>query len=176
MKACNSLSIDVDGLWNAIQQSCLAMINEVAERIIVMFGHYAFQDGAGRHEWRQHAAQEFQKISEEKTNELVRVEVGLNTELDDSTPYAAQIMVALFGNHPPIMTKPGATVWNNDMTGFKQSTAHKVYSIPQFDWPDPGADNWVINCFKLTKTLFDAGVASILQSINFADYVYVSGG
>ena len=117
MKSCNTLSIDVDGLWKAIQKSCLDMINQVAERIIVMFGHYIYQNGDGRHMWRQHAASEFQRISEEVTDQLIKVELGMNPGLTDGDPYASQIMVALFGNHPPITTKPGAEVWNGDMSG-----------------------------------------------------------
>ena len=176
MKACNTISIDVAGLWKAIQQSMLSVLNNVAQDIITMFGHYAFQDGAGKHEWRQNAANEFQKISEELTDDIIKIEVGLNEGLVDGAPYAAQIMVALFGNHPPIYTKPGSTVWNDDMSGLTESVAKSIYGIPQFNWGDPGADKWVENCFKLTKTLFDSGISSALQSINFADYVYVSGG
>lgn len=171
MKACNTLSLDVAGLWNAIQKSCYEMINEVAEMLITMFGSAIQTAGAGKHEWRENAAKEFKKISEEMTDDLIKIELGLNPDLVDGAPYAAQIMVALFGNHPPIYTKPGSTVWNDDMSGLTESVAGSIYGIPQFNWPDPHMDEILKNCFSLIKIHFKNNVGAILQSINFADYV-----
>lgn len=118
MAECNRLSIDVVGLYTAIQQNCRMLLDDVAHNIIDEFGMAIYQRGAGRHEWRANAAQEFQKISEKMTDELIEVEVGLREGIDKeafSNVYAAQIMVALFGNHPPIYTKPGEETFHDHM-------------------------------------------------------------
>lgn len=177
MAECNRLSIDVVGLYTAIQQNCRMLLDDVAQNIIDEFGMYIYQDGAGRHEWRANAAQEFQKISEKMTDELIEVEVGLREGLDSeafSNVYAAQIMVALFGNHPPIYTKPGEETFHDHMQDRRTSEAESVYRMPYFEWGDPGAENMLSNAMKNAKTFFRDGLNSILSDINFYDYVYVN--
>ena len=173
----NTLSIDVNGLWMAIQRSCLALLNDVAERVVQEFGPYIYKEGAGRHEWRANAAQEFQKISEKMTDELIEVEVGLREGLEEEAwgnIYAAQVMVALFGNHPPIETKPGMEVFKDHMLSRGTSNAETVYEIPQFGWVDPGADKMVGNALKNATVYFRDGLQRVLSDINFYDYVYVN--
>lgn len=176
MVKCNSLSIDVDGLWKAIWDQAKTLVYDIANGIIDEFGSYAWQDGAGKHEWRENAAKEFQIITNDVSDEMIKVVLGLNKGLVDGSPYAAQIMVALFGNHPPIFSQPGSEVWNGDMTGKRQSLAMHVYGIPQLGWEDPGASNWLENCFKDAKKNFEDGLKARLSTINFYDYVHVTAG
>ena len=121
MAQCNSLSIDVAGLWSAIESAAKALIYDVADKIVTQFGHYAYNLGAGKHVWRLNAAKEFKIIEDNMTNELFEVTLGMDKGLVDGSPYASQIMVALFGNHPPIFSQPGSEVWNDDMTGRRES-------------------------------------------------------
>lgn len=177
MAMCNQINIDVNGLYAAIQKACKDLLDDVAERVQQEFGPLIYQDGAGRHEWRANAAQEFQKISENMTNDLVEVKLGLRSGVESeaySNVYMAQVMVALFGNHPPIETKPGMEVFKDHMVWRGISDAQTVYPLPQFDWPDPGADNMVANAMKNSRTYFRDGVNSLLRDINFYDYVYVT--
>ena len=179
MVKCNALSIDVVGLYTAIQQNCRALLDDVAQNVIDQFGMYIYQDGAGRHEWRANAAQEFQKISETMTDKLIEVKVGLREGFDSeaySNVYVAQIMVALFGNHPPIYTKPGQEVFKDQMTWRGTSEAKSEYRMPHYEWKDPGADNMVANAMKSVRTYFRDGVNAILRDINFYDYVHVTAG
>ncbi len=179
MVKCNSISIDVVGLYTAIQQNCRALLDDVANNVIDEFGMYVYQDGAGRHEWRANAAQEFQKISETMTDDLIEVKVGLREGFDRdaySNVYAAQVMVALFGNHPPIYTKPGQETFHDQMTWRGESEAESEYRMPQYEWGDPGAQNMLSNVMKNVKTFFKDGLKSILSDINFYDYVHVTAG
>ena len=176
MVKCNSLSIDVVGLYTAIQQNCRALLDDVAKNIIDEFGVYLYQDGAGCHEWRSNAAEEFQKISETMTDDLIQVEIGIRPGLEQdaySNVYAAQMMVALFGNHPPIETKPGLEVFKDHMLDRGTSNAETVYPLPNFSWPDPQADKMLENAMKNAATYFKDGINSLLSDINFYDYVYV---
>jgi len=179
METCNTISIDVDRLYGDIQQACLDFLNDVADRVIDEFSMAIYRDGAGRHEWRANAAQEFQKISEEMTADAIQVTVGLRdgvaTEAK-SNVYMAQVMVALFGNHPPIETKPGLEVFKDHMLSRGISTAETVYPIPQFSWPDPHADKMLDNSFKKLQTYFKNGIRNIIRDIKFSDYVYVTKG
>lgn len=77
MAMCNQLSIDVNGLYTAIQEACKNLLNDVAERVQQEFSLLIYEEGAGRHEWRSNAAQEFQKISESVTNDLIEIKLGL---------------------------------------------------------------------------------------------------
>ena len=180
MAMCNSLSIDVNGLRHAIQDACLTVIKDTAQKIIVYFGHYIYSGGAGRHAWRENAAKEFQIISENISYEYIEIQQGQNPniELGSSTlnAYAAQIMVALFGNHPPQMTKPGVQTWHNHMQYREQSQAESVYPLPHFDWGDPGADHMLENAFKITKQYFFDGLKRAFASVNFSDFVHVVSG
>lgn len=179
MATCNSLSIDVAGLYTAIQQNCRALLDDVAQNIIDEFGMYLYQGGAGRHEWRENAAKEFQKISETMTDELIEVKVGMRPGFDQaasSNVYVAQMMVALFGNHPPIETKPGMEVFKDHMLWRGTSNAQTVYPLPNFSWPDPQADKMLENAMKHAQTYFKDGVKALLRDINFYDYVYVTAG
>lgn len=177
MTRCNTLSIDVEGLYTAIQQNCRALLDDVAQHVVDEFGMYLYQDGAGRHEWRENAAREFQKISEKLTDDLIEVEVGLRPGFDqdaETNVYVAQMMVALFGNHPPIETKPNLEVFKDHMLDKGKSNAQTVYPLPNFSWPDPHADNMLENVMKHLSTYFRDGVRALLRDINFYDYVYVS--
>ena len=179
MKECNTISINVNKLYEDIQKACLSFLNEIAERVIDAFGMAIYQNGAGRHEWRANAAQEFQKLSEKMTNDLVQVVVGLRQGVEEeahTNVYMAQVMVALFGNHPPIETKPGLEVFKNHMRDRGISDAKTVYPLPQFDWPDPRADKMVENALKIIRPYFDDAITRIMRDINVSDYVFVSGG
>ena len=179
MAKCNTLNIDIEGLYTAIQQNCRMLLDEVAQNIIDEFGMYIYQEGAGRHEWRANAAQEFQRISETMTDNLIEVKVGLRPGFDQdaySSYYVAQVMVALFGNHPPIETKPGLEVFKDHMLDRGISNAQTVHPLPNFDWPDPGAENMLSNAMKNASSYFRYGVSSLLRDINFYDYVYVTAG
>ena len=176
MAKCNSLYIDVAGLKAAIFAACKAALNDVAERVIQEFGPEIYRSGAGRHEWRANAAEEFQKIEESATDELIQVKLGLRKGLESEAwgnLYAAQIMVALFGNHPPIETKPGMEVFGDKMLDRHTSTAQTVYEIPQFGWTDPNAQEMVNNALKNTSVYFTDACESILDGINIANYVHV---
>lgn len=178
MKECNTISIDVDRLYEDIQKESLSMLNDVAEKIIEEFGMAIYQNGAGRHEWRANAAEEFQKISESITEDMVQVVVGLRPGVETearSNVYMAQVMVALFGNHPPIETKPGLEVFKDHMRDRGVSDAKTVYPLPQFSWPDPHADKMVENAMKKLKVYFSDAISRIMRNINVSSYVYVSG-
>ena len=177
MAKCNSLSIDVVGLYTAIQQNCRALLDDVAQNVVDEFGMYIYQDGAGRHEWRANAAQEFQKISETMTDDFIEVKVGMKPGFDQeaySNVYVAQMMVALFGNHPPIETKPNMEVFKDHMLDRGRSDAKTVYPLPNFSWPDPQADKMLENAMKNASIRFRDGMKSLLADISFYDYVYVN--
>lgn len=179
MVKCNALSIDVVGLYTAIQQNCRALLDDVAQNVVDQFGMAIYQGGAGQHTWRANAAQEFQKISETMTKDLIEVKVGLREGFDSdasSNVYAAQVMVALFGNHPPIFTKPGQETFHDNMKWRGKSEAPKEYPMPHYEWEDPGADNMVSNAMKSVRTYFKDGIKAILRDINFYDYVHVTAG
>ena len=177
MAQCNTLSINIQGLWDAIKAACRSLLDDVAERVIQEFGPLIYQDGAGRHEWRANAAQEFQKIEEDFSGEVFQVKLGLRPGLEAEAwgnVFAAQIMVALFGNHPPIETKPGLEVFKDHMLSRGTSDAQSVYPLPQFSWTDPNAQKMVETAIKITRPYFKDGINSLLDGINFADYVIVS--
>jgi len=157
----------------AIRAACRVAVDSVAEEVITEFGKYALADGAGKTLWRQHAAAEMQKIADDAAQDVIRTNIMLNPGLVDGSPYASQIMVALFGNHPPIFAQPGSEVWNDDMTGFRQSLAESVYGIPQFNWQDPGAQKWLNNSLKNAEKSMTDACEHILDGINIANYVHV---
>lgn len=177
METCNTISIDIDRLYKDIQQACLDFLNDVADRVIDEFSMAIYKDGAGRHEWRANAAQEFQKLSEEMTEDAIQITVGLRDGIEAearSNVYMAQVMVALFGNHPPIATKPGSEVYKDHMLSRGTSTAKTVYQLPQFGWADPHADKMLDNSLKKLHTYFKNGMSHIIRGIKFSDYVYVT--
>lgn len=133
MAECKHLEIDVAGLMNAIQNECYILLNDIADKIIEGFGLYIVSDGAGKVLWREHAASEFKILSEKISEDIMEFEVGIRDTLENESWgsfYAAQIMVALWGNHPPIYSKPGETVFDDDMESFIGSNAQTSYPIP----------------------------------------------
>ena len=178
MAKCNSLSIDVNGLYRAIQNECLILINDVAAKIIEGFQLFIVSDGAGRIKWRENAAAEFKVLSEKQTDEIIEMQVGIRDTLENESWgsfYLAQVMVALYGNHGPLYTKPGEVTFHNHMEDLAESQAKSVWALPDgFNWPDPHPEKMLENVMKITKTYFRDGVNAILRSINFYDYVYVT--
>lgn len=86
----------------------------------------------------------------------------------------AQVMVALFGNHPPIYTKPGVEVFKDHMLYRGMSSAQTTYRVPSFEWGDPHADKMVVNAMKNSRVYFKDGINALLRDINFYDYVHVT--
>lgn len=148
----------------------------MAEEIIQELRPIIEKDGAGRHEWRSNAAKEFQKIAESATDEIIQVKLGLRPGIESEawgSFYAAQVMVALFGNHPPIETKPNLEVFGDKMVEKHKSTAQTVYEIPQFGWVDPQFGEVLNNIFTKKRVAFGDACESILSGINIANYVHV---
>lgn len=180
MTRCNTIQIDVDGLMRAIQNECFVMLNVIADKIVKDFGQAIMENGAGRTKWKENAANEFKVLSDRIADDVVEIKVGLREGQDTeamSSFYAAQIMVALFGNHGPLYTKPGELTFHDHMETIDESRATTVWPLPEkFNWPDPHPEKMLENIFKNTKKLFKDGLAEALRSINFSDYVQVSGG
>lgn len=178
----NTLSIDVNGLWMAIHAKCHALLNDVAEKVIKEFGEYIVAAGAGMGDWRRDAANEFKIISDEMTNYVLEMQLGVRDSLESDARsddyYAVRVMVALFGNHPPgggFYTKPGTETYHDHITDKRTSDAQGVYRLPEgFNWDDPGADKMLENSMKRIETYFEDGLQRVLSDINFYDYVYVN--
>lgn len=179
MAGCNSLWIDTDGLQRAIQNECFIVLNEVADKIIKQFGRAIIEHGAGRTKWRENAAKEFKVLSDKISSDMVEVVVGQRDGIETeawSSFYAAQIMVALFGNHGPLKTKPGELTFHDHMESIEESHASTVWDLPEkFNWEDPHPENMLNNIFLTTKKLFDDGLRKAIRSIRFSDYLMVSG-
>lgn len=180
MAGCNSMYIDINGLMAALQKACLEMLNEVAEIVIKVFGNAIIAGGAGRTKWRENAAKEFQKISTDISMDMIEVKLGLRDGLESeatSSNYAAQIMVAQFGNHGPLYTKPGAITFHNHMESREESRASTVWPLPAgYNWADPHPENMLENAMKQTEQYFKDGLQHAYDSVNFSDYLIVSGG
>ena len=177
MNTCNQLSIDVEGLFKAIQDECYALIWKTAELIKVEFAAYIAIGGAGRNIWREHAAKEFNIISATMANDLVEAKLGLPENIESEARfdnYLAQIMVAVYGNHGPLYTKPGQITFHDHMEDRRRSEAKSVWALPEgFNWEDPQANKMLETAMKIIGTYFKDGVNSLLRNINFYDYVYV---
>ena len=180
MAKCNSLSIDVNGLYKAIQDECYILLNDVASKVVEGFQLYIVSDGAGRIQWRENAASEFKILSDRLTNDIIEIKVGMREGLESdawNSFYAAQIMVALYGNHGPLYTKPGEITFHDHMESMDESHAQSVWALPDgFNWPDPHPEKMLENVMKITKTYFQDGINRLLSNINFYDYVYVTAG
>jgi hypothetical protein len=171
------LSIDVEGLWSAIKAACEALLQKHADKLVSRMREYIKADGAGKTLWREHAAQEFRKIEENFSTDVFSIVVGTRDDLAGqawSDVYAAQIMVALFGNHPPIYTKPGSEVFSDAMLFRQESWAQSIWGIPQFGWKDPNFQSMLENVLKEFSSEFAGDVENLLKGINFYDFVYVS--
>lgn len=182
MAGCNSLYIDLNGLLKAIQDECYQVLNEVADRIIKEFGEYIVAAGAGRTKWRENAAKEFKVISESASADIIEMNLGLREGLEAeawSSFYAAQVMVALFGNHPGghLTTKPGEITFHDHMESLDESHATTVWTQPEgYNWDDPHADIMLKNSMKRTEQYFKDGLQKAFDSVKFSDFLIVSGG
>ena len=180
MAKCNSLSIDVSGLFMAIQNECYVQLNDVADKIIEGFRLFIVSDGAGRVQWRENAASEFKILSEKMAEDIMEFQVGIRDTIENESWgsfYIAQIMVALYGNHGPLYTKPGEITFHDHMESFAESHAQSEYALPDgFNWPDPHPEKMLENVMKITKQYFKDGVKSLFRNINFYNYVHVTAG
>ena len=177
MAQCNSLSIDVAGLYTAIENECYLLQNDVADKIIEGFQLFIVSDGAGRVQWRENAAAEFKVLSEKQTDDIMEMEVGIRDTIENESWgsfYLAQVMVALYGNHGPLYTKPGEIVFVDHMENFGESNAKSVKALPGLSWDDPHPEQMLENVMKITEKYFRSGVKALLRNINFADYVHVN--
>ena len=181
MAKCNSLYIDVAGLYYEIQNRCYLLLIDVAEKIIKEFGEYIVEAGAGRPLWRRNAASEFKIISDNITRDVISLEVGMPEGLEAeawTSFYAAQIMVALYGNHPPgggYYTRPGDITFHEQMENFDQSDPDSgVRRLPEgWNWDDPHPEKMLENSMKRVKQYFMDGISKILDGLNIANYVHV---
>ena len=73
MATCNELSIDVNGLYKAIQDECFILLNDVAAKVVEGFQLFIVSDGAGRTKWRENAAKEFKILSDKITDDVVEL-------------------------------------------------------------------------------------------------------
>ena len=178
METCNQISIDVNGLYKAIQDECFILLNDVAAKVVEGFQLFIVSDGAGRTKWRENAAKEFKILSDKITDDVVELQVGVRDNLESeawNSFYAAQIMVALYGNHGPLYTKPGEMTFHDHMESIDVSGAQSVWALPQeFNWDDPHPEKMLSNVMKVTTHYFQDGMKTLINKINFYDYVYVT--
>ena len=180
MKKCNQLSLDTIGLFNAIQNACVDLVKDTAEKIKEEFAQWIYLDGAGRHVWRENAGAEFNIIATKIASDVIEAQLGMPQNIESEAKidnYLAQIMVALYGNHGPLYTKPGEVTFHNHMESRERSRATTVWRLPKnYNWDDPNADKMLANSMKICSSFFKDGVNALLRNINFYDYVNVTAG
>ena len=186
MEPCNNISIDVAELYGTIQKRCYEFLKYIVDRTLKRFGEYIEQGGAGRIQWRKNAAAAMKEISCEIAQDMVSVKFGLDPSIEaeaQSNYYAMQIMVALFGNNPPLYTKPGEMTWHSynppdaRLTHKEVSRAKGVWELKgKHGQADPGAAHKLENALTEQTTEIKKGLDSLIDGINFFDYVIVSTG
>lgn len=183
MAMCKSLAIDVSGIKSAINSVFVKAQEEAEEQWIAAMGAEIMSQGSGRPEWRELAAQSFNEISREMTDDFISLNFGLPENFDSYADMrSAQIQIALWGNqeHGPIMAKPGQQVFGSmggqsrtDYYGDAHvSNATEAYPIPQFD-QSSDADAMMENAKKKTRAIFYKAIENAWNSLNFNDFVYV---
>lgn len=178
MASCNTIYIDIDGQMKAIQNECFVMLNAVADKVVEEFGKAIIGGGAGRTKWRENAAKEFKVLSDSISADMIEVKVGLREGLESearSSFYAAQIMVAQFGNHGLQYTKPGEMTFHDHMESIDESHAKSVWALPSgYNWADPHPEKMLENIFKMTRQIFMDGLHVAFNAVRFSDYVQVA--
>lgn len=176
MAKCNTLSIDVEGLWSHIQSQFLAAMLDAEEKLIEALRLEIMFAGAGKTAWREEAQAAIQEVSRELAEDFIKLEMGLPKNFDSyANDKSARIQVALFGNqeHGNIRSKPGGDVYGDDMNGMHLSNALSNWDIPQFDQTADGTA-MLENAIKLTRSYFSDAIKRAWSSINFSNFVYVS--
>lgn len=154
-------------------------MNVVADEVIKCFQREIHDKGSGRHEWRDNAGKEFKILSEKMSQEVMEMGLGIRDGIETeawSSFYAAQIMVALYGNHGPLFTKPGEITFHNHMESLDESRASGVWPLPKgFNWKGANLNEIMQNCFDIAETNFANGLQKIFDSIDFSQFLIVSG-
>jgi len=175
MTKCNTLSIDVMGLWNYIQSQFLSAMQDAEEKLIEALGLEVMFAGAGKTRWREEAAAAIKEVARDVTNDYIRFEAGLPKNFDSyADDKSARIQVAFWGNqeHGNIRSKPGGDVYGDEMDGMHLSNALSNWDIPQFDQTADG-EAMLQNAIKLTRVYFSGAIKSAWASIDFANFVHV---
>lgn len=178
MVKCNSLSIDVNGLMEALIRAALAAMEDVEMSAFEVLAKEISDNSESQTKWRAEAIGLLREVKREVLMDRISVEFGVDLA-SVSGDALNRVMVALYGNQAggPIHSKPGESVYGKAMDGKHPSTAQTTYDIPQYNHPQSyNGDQMFSNTFKLIATIFKDAIAAAWRSVDFSQFVLVSGG
>lgn len=139
----------IDVLTEASEQLLDIMETEVQKTV--------YKDGPGKPEWRKEIMDELKLLYHDVTDSYLEFNVGFPGNVDTAKYVKAMLISygagsAAGGGKMAIRSKPGMEVWNEDLTGTKESKAKKEYLLPK-EFNQPG-NHFVENGVKLMRKHF----------------------
>lgn len=91
--------------------------------------------GPGKPYWRLNVARNIDLVDAKVTDTSIEATVGVRPDTIESESELVRAMVVEAGagsavGNPPIRSKPGEQVWDNNLSGKKTSTAKTAYDLP----------------------------------------------
>ena len=91
--------------------------------------------GPGKPQWRRDVGRNIGLVEKKVSDTLIEATVGVPPDALSSESDIARAMVVEAGagsavGNPPIRSKPGEQVWDNNLSGKKTSTAKTAYDLP----------------------------------------------
>ena len=111
----------------------------------------------GKPAWREKVSQDIHRVFESIANDVIEIGVGL--DYSEGTWEHVRAMLIAYGSGSEAgggaiwAGPPGREVWNDDLSGRKQSEAHGEYPLPA-EFNQKGND-FVNNAMRRMKPFFD---------------------
>lgn len=143
---------------DAEQQLIIIMQQEVMQTV--------HGGGPGKPDWRREITRVLGEVYEQIANDYIEAGVGVPSDENIETIVKAMIVEQGSGSavgRPPIHTKPGQLVWDDDMSGKHRSNAESVYDLPTAF--NQQGNHFVENAMKRMKKHFQDVMSSAVGKI-----------
>lgn len=182
----NSISFDTDGFMRDLKVYLREVLYDMEENLIKHIQDEVLRtthgDAPGKPQWREMVKDNIDVLEERLIDNVLEADVGLDINMFIDFVRA---MIVLYGSgsvvgNEKIHTKPGQTVWNDDLDGYKTSSAKSVYDLPK-EFNQKGIitagfiKNAARNMQKDFRDILEDAINNLASSI-FYDNVNVSGG
>lgn len=170
---CGTVQIQRDKLLSGIRQAIIAELEAETETLLSIMRreiHRTTHGGApGKPDWRDELEQELREVYRVIANGVIEFGVGLPFESYADAGYKfVRAMVIVYGSgskvgNPPIQSRPGEIVWDDDLYERQPSTAKSAFLLPE-EFNQTGND-FIRVSMELMKTHFEAMLAVLPQKI-----------
>ncbi len=174
----NKISLDTNRLVADLKTQFHHVLIGVSNQLIqIMRQEIPEGNLPGKPEWRSKLESDLAIVSSSMINDIIETQVGA-PYMSDTWEYVRGMLIE-YGSgsevgNPPIQSRPGEEVWNDNLDGKHISNAKSSYLLPPAFNQQGSA--WIENAMLRVRPLFNETMTNVLKNFDIKKHIIVQRG